>query len=182
MCPTVALALALALALPPAEPQLTPHPSPGRLQPDTVMYGTAMSAANAGEQWGRTLELLDQLTVRGLTPSQQCYSEALVACREAGLWNAAAQLHARLLLAIPSDAARQTAKIWRGVAAGPNQDATLSYNAIFDAVPPGASREDRARVFAAAREARRPSPSPSPQAQAQAQAQAQPQPQPQPQP
>ena len=121
------------------------------------MYGTAMSAANAGEQWGRTLELMDQLSVRGLTASQHCYSEALVACREAGLWNAAAQLHARLLLAIPSDAARRTADIWRGVV-GPNQDATLSYNAILDAVPPGASREDRARVFAAAREAGRPSP------------------------
>ena len=53
-------------------------------------------------------------------------------------------------------AARRTADIWRGVV-GPNQDATLSYNAILDAVPPGASREDRARVFAAAREAGRPS-------------------------
>ena len=122
------------------------------LQPDTVMYGTAMSAANAGHQWGRTLEFMDQLSASGLTPSQHCYSEALVACREAGQWNAAAQLHARLLLAIPTGAARQTADYWRGVV-GPNQDATLSYNAILDAVPPGASREDRARVFAAAREA-----------------------------
>jgi len=122
------------------------------LQPDTVMYGTAMSAANAGHQWGRTLEFMDQLSASGLTPSQHCYSEALVACREAGQWNAAAQLHARLLLAIPTGAARQTADFWRG-GVTPSQDATLSYNAILDAVPPGASREDRARVFAAAREA-----------------------------
>ena len=122
------------------------------LQPDTVMYGTAMSAANAGHQWGRTLELMDQLSASGLTPSQHCYSEALVACREAGQWNAAAQLHARLLLAIPTGAARQTADYWRGVV-GPNQDATLSYNAILESLPPGATSEDRARVFAAAREA-----------------------------
>ena len=43
----------------------------------------------------------------GYKPSQHCYSEALVACREAGQWNAAAQLHARLLLDIPTGAARQ---------------------------------------------------------------------------
>jgi len=122
------------------------------LQPDTVMYGTAMSAANAGCQWGRTLELMDQLSASGYKPSQHCYSEALVACREAGQWNAAAQLHARLLLDIPTGAARQTADYWRSMPLV-HRDATLSYNAILDAVPPGASREDRARVFAAAREA-----------------------------
>ena len=48
--------------------------------------------------------------------------------------------------------ARQTADYWRSMPLV-HRDATLSYNAILDAVPPGASREDRARVFAAAREA-----------------------------
>ena len=49
------------------------------LQPDTVMYGAAMSAANAGHQWGRTLELMDRLAASGRP--QPSVLEAVALCR-----------------------------------------------------------------------------------------------------
>ena len=118
------------------------------LQPDVVMYGAAMSAANAGKQWGRTLSLLDALRSDGLRPSQHIYAEALCACREAGLWSAAAQLHGEMLLALPArpvhgavggagDGGGPEEPGARVNAADAARAAKLSYNAALDAVRPG---------------------------------------------
>ena len=135
------------------------------LQPDVVMYGAAMSAANAGKQWRRTLSLLDALRTDNLRPSQHIYAEALCACREAGLWAAAAQLHGEMLLALPARPvhAAVVGSAGSGGGGGPEEEeadaaraATLSYNAALDAVRPGPTGEptyggEASELFARAR-------------------------------
>ena len=74
-----------------------PPPRPPRATSRLILFW----ASDFRDLAGRTLELMEELLESELPPSQHCYSEALRACAEAGQWNAAAQLHRRLLLDIP---------------------------------------------------------------------------------
>ncbi|KAL1512384.1 hypothetical protein AB1Y20_005642 [Prymnesium parvum] len=72
------------------------------VSPNDFSYATAISACDAGGQWVRGLQLLDDMRLAGHPPSVVACSAAISACAKAGAWTQAV----RLLLRMPAMGAR----------------------------------------------------------------------------
>ena len=62
------------------------------IEPNVISYSSAISACEKEKQWGRTLNVLQEMTDRGIMPDVISYNSAISACEKGKQWEKAVAL------------------------------------------------------------------------------------------